>query len=162
MEVLTNITNVKELPGSTFLECICSVENGESFENGVTYVYSPEDIYAGAFGKSVGKWLSDNQGSYTIEPFIEPVLTPDEIRANMPALTSRQFWMAAANIDIDKDVLVSTIKAAMPDSIDRKMMIAELEASKFERMNPTVIDLMALLEIPAEQVDALWTWASGL
>ena len=102
-----------------------------------------------------------NVVSYTIEPYVEPVLTPEEIRAQMPALTSRQFWTAAANIEIDKDVIVSTIKAAMPDSVDRKM-IAELEASTFERPNPTVAEVMALLDIPAEQVDALWICASQL
>jgi len=50
----------------------------------------------------------------------------------------------------------------MEDSIDRKMTIAELESSSFERLNTSVIDIMAMLEIPAEQVDALWIWASKL
>ena len=126
----------------------------------VDYTSRPDDPFG--LNPTIRKWLQDNVGSYTIEPHVEPVLTPEEIRAQMPALTSRQFWMATANIDIDKDVIVSTIKAAMPDSVDRKMMIAELEASKFERTNPTVIDLMELLDIPAEQVDALWVWAATL
>jgi hypothetical protein len=42
------------------------------------------------------------------------------------------------------------------------MTIAELEASSFERLNPSVTDIMAMLEIPAEQVDDLWVWASRL
>ncbi|WP_313199913.1 hypothetical protein [Rhizobium sp.] len=95
-------------------------------------------------------------------PFVAPVYTADELRARMPNLTARQFWMTAANINIDKDVLLAAIKAEMEDSIDRKMMIAELESSTFERLNPTVIDLMVLMDIPAEQVDDLWVWASGL
>ena len=49
----------------------------------------------------------------------------------------------------------------MPDYIVRKTMIAELEALMFERTNPTVTEVMALPEIPAEQVDALWTWTAG-
>lgn len=57
---------------------------------------------------------------------------------------------------------VTGLKAAMPDSVDRKMMIAELEASKFERINPIVAEVMALLDILAEQVDALWIWATQL
>lgn len=126
----------------------------------VDYVSRPDDPYG--LNPTFRKWLVDNQGSFTIEPYVEPVLSPEEIRAQMPALTSRQFWMAAANIDIDKDVIITAIKSSMPDSTDRKMMIAELEASSFERTNPTVIDLMALLEIPAEQVDALWIWAAQL
>lgn len=98
----------------------------------------------------------------TAAAFVAPVYTIEEIRARMPNLTARQFWMAAANIDIDKDVLLTAIKAEMEDSIDRKMMIAELESSTFERLNPTVIDLMVLMDIPAEQVDSLWVWAAGL
>lgn len=95
-------------------------------------------------------------------PYVPVIKTPEQLREEMPALTSRQFWMAAANIDIDKDVLLIAIKADMPDSIDRKMMIAELESSSFERTNPTVTDLMALMAIPPEQVDDLWVWAAKL
>ena len=126
----------------------------------VDYVSRPDDPYG--LNPTFRQWLTSNEGAYTIEPYVEPVFTPEEIRARMPALTSRQFWMAAANIDIDKDGIVSTVKAAMPDSVDRKMTIAELEASTFERTNPTVAEVMALLDIPAEQVDALWTWAADL
>jgi hypothetical protein len=70
--------------------------------------------------------------------------------------------VAAANIDIVRNVIVSRINASMPDYIVRKTMIAELEALMFERTNPTVTEVMALPEIPAEQVDALWTWTAGL
>lgn len=90
-----------------------------------------------------------------ISPYTVPVLTPEEIRSGMPSLTSRQFWMAAANIDIDKDVIIAAIKAEVPDGVDRKMMIAELESGSFERLNPTIIDVMNLMDIPAYQVDSL-------
>ncbi|AYD01747.1 hypothetical protein [Neorhizobium sp. NCHU2750] len=95
-------------------------------------------------------------------PYVAPVYTPEQRRSMMPALSARQFWMAAANIDIDKDVIIDAIKAEMPDSVDRKMMIAELESGSFERLNPTIIDVMQLMEIPAEQVDDLWVWATGI
>lgn len=50
----------------------------------------------------------------------------------------------------------------MPDSIDRKMMVAELEASTFEGTNPNVAEVIPLMEITAEQVDGLWTWTAAL
>ena len=95
-------------------------------------------------------------------PFVAPVYTVEELRAQMPSLTARQFWMAAANIDIDKDVIIETVKANMEDSIDRKIVLAELETSTFVRSSETIADIMAMLNIPAEQVDSLWTWAAGL
>ncbi|AYD00909.1 hypothetical protein [Neorhizobium sp. NCHU2750] len=98
----------------------------------------------------------------TALPYVAPVYTDEERRAMMPALSARQFWMAAANIDIDKDVIVSAIKANMADGVDRKMMIAELESGSFERTNPTIIDVMELMSIPAAQVDDLWIWAAGI
>lgn len=131
-------------------------------EEGITYTLSPSDPYAGSFHREISQWLIDNAGSYTIEPYVDVVKTPDMIRSEMPALTSRQFWMAAANIDVDKDVIVAAIKANLVDSVDRKMTIAELEASTFERLNPSVTEIMSMLEIPAEQVDDLWVWASLL
>lgn len=110
----------------------------------------------------VKQWLIDNAGSYTILPYSVPVITDDEKRAAMPDLSARQFWMAAASIDIDKDSIITTIKANMADGVDRKMMIAELESSSFERVSPTIVDVMGMMNIPADQVDDLWTWAAGL
>lgn len=114
----------------------------------------------------------DDDVSYSVELYnraieageIAPYQTPDieQVRLDYPALTARQFWMAAANIDVDKDVILTAIKANMPDSVERKMTIAELESGLFDRLNDTVIDIMAMLDIPAEQVDALWIWASKL
>lgn len=95
-------------------------------------------------------------------PYVAPVYTPEQRRSMMPALSARQFWMAAANIDIDKDVIIAAIKAEMADGVDRKMMIAELESGSFERTNPTISDVMNLMDIPAEQIDDLWMWAAGI
>ncbi len=132
-----------------------------SIDGEFTYcAYRENDPYSGAMGVSLRDWISQNQGM--ISPYTVPVLTPEEIRSGMPSLTSRQFWMAAANIDIDKDVIIAAIKAEVPDGVDRKMMIAELESGSFERLNPTIIDVINLMDIPAYQVDSLWLWAAAL
>ncbi len=98
-----------------------------------------------------------------VAPYSEPVLTDEERRALMPSLTSRQFWMGAASINLSKADIVSTVEAGMADTLDRKVLIAEItEASTFDRTNPSVADVMALVGLPDDQLDTLWTWASGL
>jgi len=126
----------------------------------ITNCYRADDPYSGEIGAYLTDWITANHAS--IAPFIEPVYTIEEIRARMPNLTARQFWMAAANIDIDKDVIIAAIKADVPDGVDRKMMIAELESGSFERTNDTIVEVMDLMEIPAYQADDLWIWAAQL
>lgn len=45
----------------------------------------------------------------------------------------------------------------MPNGIDRKM-IRGIGSAPFKRLNP-IINGMAILNIPAYQVDDLWIWA---
>lgn len=91
------------------------------------------------------------------------VRTDEEKRAQMPSLTSRQFWMAAASINLSKTDIVAKVEAGMEDSVDRKVLIAEItESTTFIRTNPSVTDVMAFVGIPDDQLDTLWTWATGL
>jgi hypothetical protein len=140
------------------------IDTGSFGKEIVPNCYRANDPFAGDDEKYLSDWIVENEG--LIEPYVSPPApTLQEIRAQMPALTSRQFWMAAANIGTsgtDKDVIIAAIKAEMADSVDRKMMIAELESSTFERVNPTIVKVLALMQIPAEQVDDLWVWAAGL
>ncbi len=52
-----------------------------------------------------------------MSPYVEPVYSIEETRAIIPPLTARQLWMAA-NVNIDKDVIVAAIKAEVPDGDD--------------------------------------------
>lgn len=123
-----------------------------------SYAYRADDPYG--LSPLIKRWLSEH--NHTIADYVAPVYTIEEIRARMPDLTARQFWMAAANIDIDKDVIIAAIKADVPDGVDRKMMIAELESGSFERTNVSIVEVMDLMDIPAYQVDDLWIWAAQL
>jgi len=78
--------------------------------------------------------------------------------ARIPKLIARQSWMAAANINIDKDVIIATVKA----SVEQRFLLAELETRTFIRGSETVPEIMAMLKIPDEQVDGLWTSAEAL
>ncbi|RYG85156.1 MAG: hypothetical protein EON58_23335, partial [Alphaproteobacteria bacterium] len=98
MTTITNVTKIAE----NFDRDVLSITYDTAAETGVVFTYAPADPYAGSFHREISQWLIDNAGSYTIEPYVDVVKTPDMIRAEMPALTSRQFWMAAANIDVDK------------------------------------------------------------
>ncbi len=158
---ILNLTSIKrDVDGGVlFVDIVISDDEGNqtSIPN---YAFRSDDPYG--LSPDVKAWLAAHDGEYTIADYVAPVHSVEETRAMMPSLTSRQFWMAAANIDIDKDVIVTAIKAEVPDGVDRKMMIAELESGSFERLNPTIIDVMDLMDIPAYQVDDLWIWAAGL
>lgn len=67
--------------------------------------------------------------------------------------------MAAAIINIDKYVLIATIKANMVDAVDRKIVLAKLETSTFVRASETIAGIIAMLEIPN---DTLWFWTAGI
>jgi hypothetical protein len=105
--------NLLEIEGSLQKHDLCGVIMSEDDQIGLA--------------PSLRQWIIDHP-DFTITPFVKHIPTAEETRAKMPDLTARQFWMAAANIDIDKDVIIAKIKSALMDSIDRKMMIAELEA----------------------------------
>lgn len=157
---ITVLSSKYNSDGSVLFELrITDNETGESED--VTNCYRSDDPYSGELGQKLATWIDANQASIT--PYVPPApLTPEQVRAQMPNLTARQFWMAAANIDIDKDVIIATVKANMEDSVERKIVLAELETSTFVRISETITEIMAMLEIPDEQVDSLWVWAAGL
>lgn len=100
----------------------------------------------------------------TAAPYVAPPLpTPEEARAAMPALTSRQFWLAAVSIGVTKETVAATVDGLTISDADKAWMKVELmEATEFERLHPAVVDLAVALNIPPEQLDALWTWAGNL
>lgn len=83
--------------------------------------------------------------------------------SSFPVLTSRQFWLAAASINIDENEIIAAINSSDSDSIERKLLIVEVQKSTtFQRDSDTVIRITELMEIPSNQVDDLWNWAATL
>lgn len=137
----------------------CRITDAKEETDDVEYVSQPNDLFG--LNPVIRQWLVEHDNEYSIVPYVPPTI--EEQRAQMPLLTSRQFWMAAASINLSKDDIVATVKAGMEDDLNRKVLLAEItEASTFERLNPSVLTVTALVDIPDNQLDTLWTWAAGL
>ena len=98
----------------------------------------------------------------------EPELTPEEQRKQLPDLPARQFWLAALSAGITEDTLVDCINspsnpAYIPDPVARQEAIIDIrKATSFSRSYPTLNQLATAQGIPAEQLDALWMWATSI
>lgn len=80
-----------------------------------------------------------------------------------PTLTSRQFWLAAANIGITKTSVSATIDTLALTDIEKELMKIEMmESTSFERDHPDIASLAVALGIPPEQLDDLWLWGASL
>ncbi|TWD54554.1 hypothetical protein FB480_103466 [Agrobacterium vitis] len=86
--------------------------------------------------------------------------TPEQIRAAMPAVSPRQFWLAASRINITKADVLALVDAMEDKQAAADMRIEVTETVSFQRTNPAVDQLATLLNIPPEQLDSLWTWAA--
>jgi hypothetical protein len=92
--------------------------------------------------------------------YVPPAPTIDDIRATMPALSPRQFWLAASRINITKADVLALVDAMEDKQSAADMRIEVTETVSFQRTNPAVDQLATLLNIPPEQLDSLWTWAA--
>lgn len=94
------------------------------------------------------------------EPLAVAAPTPEQIRAAMPTLTPRQFWLAASRIDITKDAVLALVDAMEDKQAASDMRIEITETVSFQRTNEAVDQLATLLAITPEQLDSLWIWAA--
>jgi hypothetical protein len=94
------------------------------------------------------------------EPQVVTAPTLAQIRAAMPALSPRQFWLAASRINITKTDVLALVDAMEDKQAASDMRIEITETVSFQRTNPAIDQLAALLSITPEQLDSLWTWAT--
>jgi len=125
------------------------------------YLSDPDDTFG--LAPTIRQWLITNAGNYEIAPYVPPPEpTIEEIRAAMPHITPRQFWIAASSIGVSKQDVLDVV-ATMTDEAEKiRMQIEILEATVYERTNPYIDDLSGVLGITGEQLDALWMWASAV
>lgn len=79
----------------------------------------------------------------------------------LPPLTRRQLRLGLLSIGVTAED-VETHIAAITDPVDRAAALIEWEgATHYKRDHPLVADVAAEMQLPPEQVDALWVWAAG-
>lgn len=95
-----------------------------------------------------------------VAPYQPP--TPEDIRVSMPALSPRQMLLALLSINVTQDEVEQTINSIENEDDRARAMIEWNAATSFERNHPTISLVADTLGLPAEQVDALWIWASTI
>ncbi|MDX3929089.1 MAG: hypothetical protein QHC90_25225 [Shinella sp.] len=122
------------------------------------YVSSPDDTHG--LGPTVRQWLTDNEGSYTIEPYVPPTL--EQIRASMPSLTARQLRLGLLANGYAPSQVADAI-ATMPDGEDREKAQIEWEyATTFDRTHPFIASVAVIIGLTDEQIDDMWVQALPL
>lgn len=86
----------------------------------------------------------------------------EERRAAIPALTSRQFWLAALEIGVTKESLLQSIQAEYGGAEAAALAIEVNESASFSRHYPLVSELAEMKGIPENELDDLWLWASNI
>lgn len=102
------------------------------------------------------EWLD---GAWVHVPPARP--TPDEVRAQLPAITRRQLRLTLVRNGITLGA-VSAMIEAMPDGLPKEEARIEwADATTFDRLHPTLILIGEGLGMTADQVDMLWQQAMG-
>lgn len=153
------ITDTAEGNGCYLMDIsIQSKEDGEIIR--VDYITRPNDPFG--VNPTLRLWLSQNPDApvHVYEPPAPP--TDEERRAQMPALTARQFRLGLVQGGISPDTVEATI-AAMPAGPDRdKAKIEWQYAAAFNRVHPLIETVSAALGLTPAQVDAMWLAAVNL
>lgn len=88
--------------------------------------------------------------------------TPDEVRAQLPALTRRQLRLTLVRNGIALGAVAAMIEA-MPDGLPKEEARIEWDdATTFERLHPTLIMIGDNLGLTPEEVDMMWQDAVGV
>lgn len=86
-----------------------------------------------------------------IEPYVEPVLTPEELRELMPPISKRQLRLTLVRNSISLEDLDAAILSMGDEAI-----IEWQDASEYRRLHPLLNQVAAYLSLTQEQIDAMW------
>ncbi|WOC15066.1 hypothetical protein MP213Fo_05170 [Pseudochrobactrum sp. MP213Fo] len=130
------------------VDMIVSIDGSEER---VEYVYRASDPYS-PLTPLITQWLSDNPDQEILPYIPPPELTPEELRAQMPPLSRRQFWLGAHSLGVAKaDVMAYAAN-------DPALLIEVEESTEFQRTYGAVTLLSPLLGITDDQLDDVWMW----
>lgn len=94
--------------------------------------------------------------------YIEPQqLTPEELRALMPALTPRQFRDALIDADIMPDQVTAAIAQISDEKQRAKAMNAWEYPTQFTRTDMLIDQIGAMFSLTPEQIDVMWNAAAA-
>lgn len=132
------------------------IEDNTGLTERMKYAYRPSDN--SVLTNLITEWLDNNQ--HEILPYtLPPELTPEELRAQMPVLTPRQFRDAL----IDEDIMPDHVTAAISQIPDEKQRAKALNAweypTQFMRTDPLIDQIGAMFSLTPEQIDAMWLQA---
>lgn len=86
-----------------------------------------------------------------IETYIEPVLTPEELRAQMPPISKRQLRLTL----VRNGISLSELDAAIM-SMGDEAIIEWQDASEYRRLHPLLNQVAAHLNLTQDQIDTMW------
>lgn len=92
----------------------------------------------------------------------EDTRTPEQVVADkakiLPALTRRQFKLALLDYGLLEQVDLA-ISSIQDPAVKARIKIEYTESTKFERLNPSVINMCKMLGLTDEQINTLWEQA---
>lgn len=91
-----------------------------------------------------------------IQPYDEPALSPEELRAQMPPLTPRQFRDALIDADIMPDEVTTAISQVQDEKQRAKALNAWEYPTEFTRIDPLIDQIGAMFDLTPEQIDVMW------
>lgn len=104
----------------------------------------------------IAEWEAEGN---TIPPYEPSPVAP-------PPISRRQMLLGLLSIGINEAMVeaeIAEICDPVADPVEHAALMIEWRAAgTIERDHPLVADLAGAFELPAEQVDALWIWASAL
>lgn len=98
----------------------------------------------------------------TIQPYVAPVFSDAELRANMQPLTARQFRLGLISASITLTQVDNAIGAIVDDTERQIAQVEWMYAKTFNRLHPLVVILSATFGLTPEDVDTLWAAAVQL
>lgn len=96
-----------------------------------------------------------------IAPYVEPVLTDEEIRASMPTLTRRQLLLQLLNEGFEEPQITAEIDK-MTGKAGKIARIEWKNATQFERLHPLVLQIGTVLGFTDAKMDEMWGKAKEL
>lgn len=108
----------------------------------------------------MNRWVPDESVIETAED--QANAEKERVRAAIPELSARQFWLAAKQAGVTKADLLAKVRAIHSQE-DAELIELEIETTiYFKRDYPLVSELATAVGLSEVELDHLWTWAASI